>query len=327
MFKAPTLKEAPVAQQRRVTVDINCASKRERRRDSMRTGPRKKAADAAGGAHSWRPLHATADQLRGGHFTFRYAPELEGDLMQTHQFSFLEPFFREQKILFTMSAGQAQAASSDYVRAIPVPSKQLPVSPIQRRRPLHSKGLADSKAVMLKQMTAAEKEKDEDKTQTFYQPGGLHAMVRKLMEKYPEASLRMAQGNAYEQGSSVKITLAGEAKDALALIEHGHIDQPGGDLLQIAACNQSTPTGHGGHGDPFHVISKEGEGYVAGGYVKLKVVGFPSAGRSLMDDKETNAWSSGFTEIVAQAVSEFHEGAIGDEKKLAALAMKLSKLT
>ena len=49
--------------------------------------------------------------------------------------------------------------------------------------------------------------------------------------------------------------------------------------------------------------------------------------RSLMDDKETNAWSSGFTEIVAQAVSEFHEGAIGDEKKLAALAMKLSKLT
>ena len=29
--QAPTLKEAPVAQQRRVTVDINCASKRERR--------------------------------------------------------------------------------------------------------------------------------------------------------------------------------------------------------------------------------------------------------------------------------------------------------
>ena len=74
-----------------------------------------------------------------------------------------------------------------------------------------------------------------------------------------------------------------KAKDALALIEHGHIDQPGGDLLQIAACNQSTPTGHGGHGDPFHVISKEGEGYVAGGYVKLKVVGFPSAGRSVSD--------------------------------------------
>ena len=46
-----------------------------------------------------------------------------------------------------------------------------------------------------------------------------------------------------------------------------------------------------------------------------------------MDDKGTDAWSSGFTEIVAQAVSEFHEGTILDEEKLAALAMKLSKLT